>query len=66
MISPTLAQIREWPATVSVAEAAAALGVSPSTAYEWIRSGEFPVRVISVGRCRRVVTADLVRLLGDD
>jgi len=61
--APTLAQIRDWPATVDVPRAAQALGISRSTAYEWIRLGEFPVPVISVRHKHRVPTAGLVRLL---
>ena len=65
MTAPTLAEVREWPATVDVATAARALGVATSTAYEWIARREFPVRVLTVGRRRRVVTADLIRLLSE-
>ena len=61
--APTLAEVRDWPATVDVPLAASALGMSRSTAYEWIRLGEFPVPVISVRHKHRVPTAGLVRLL---
>jgi len=61
--APTLAEIQLWPATCSVTEAAAALGVSASAAYEAVRIGQFPVRCLRVRRRRVVVTADLVRLL---
>ena len=63
MSAPTLAEIRQWPATVDVEKAAAALGISRTTAYEAIRRGDFPVAVISVRSRRRVVTAALVALL---
>lgn len=59
----TLAQIRKLPATVDVETAAAALGVSRSTAYEWLRAGEFPAKTISVRRRHRVITASLLQLL---
>ena len=59
----TLAEIRKWPATVDVETAAAALGVSRSTAYEAIRTNSFPVRVITVSRRKVVVTAQLLALL---
>lgn len=65
MTAPTLDEVRTWPATVDVVTAAKALGVSPSTAYEAIARGDFPVRVISVRRRYRVVTAGLVRLLSE-
>jgi excisionase family DNA binding protein len=60
---PSLAAIRRWPATCSVEDAAAAIGVSRTTAYELVRAGEAPFAVISVRGRRRVVTASLVRLL---
>jgi hypothetical protein len=63
IVAPTLSEIRRWPATVDVPTAASALGISKSTAYEWIRLGEFPVPVISVRHKHRVPTAGLVRLL---
>lgn len=61
--APTLAEIRMWPATVDVRQAALALGIATSTAYEWIKIGEFPVPVISVRHRHRVPTAGLIRLL---
>jgi len=63
MTTPTLAEVMRWPATVDVPTAASALGISRSTAYEWIRLGLFPVPVISVRHRHRVPTAGLVRLL---
>jgi hypothetical protein len=60
MKAPTLAEIREWPATVDVTAAARALGIAPSTAYEWLKLGQFPVRVISVRGRHRVVTSSLL------
>ena len=59
----TLAQIRRWPPTVPVEDAARALGTSRSTAYEAISSGTFPVQTIRVSRRIRVLTADLLRVL---
>jgi excisionase family DNA binding protein len=63
MTSPTLSEVKSWPATVDVTRAASALGISKSTAYEWIRTGQFPCAVISVGHKYRVVTAGLIHLL---
>lgn len=62
---PTLAEIRKWPATVDVDHAALALGCSRSTAYEAIRCGTFPAKVISVSRRKVIVTSSLIELLGD-
>ncbi|MFF4933581.1 helix-turn-helix domain-containing protein [Streptomyces griseofuscus] len=60
---PTLADVKNWPATVEVPRAALALGCSRSQLYELIRRGEAPVAVLSFGARHRVVTASLVRLL---
>lgn len=60
---PSLAQIRRWPATVSVADGAAAIGISRSMAYELIAAGEEPFQVLNVRGRYRVVTASLIDLL---
>jgi hypothetical protein len=62
--SVKLDQIQSWPAAVDVPDAADALGISRAQAYVSVRRGDFPARVIKVGRRFKVVTADLVRLLG--
>ncbi|MEV4033461.1 helix-turn-helix transcriptional regulator [Streptomyces umbrinus] len=62
-IVPTLDEVRSWPATVGVPDAATALGVSKTHLYELIRSGRSPVQVLPLGNRQRVVTASLVRLL---
>ncbi|MEV6752383.1 DNA-binding protein [Streptomyces sp. NPDC051214] len=59
---PTLDEIRSWPATVGVEQAAKALGISASNLYDLVRRGEAPLRVLDLGS-KRVVTASLVRLL---
>lgn len=61
--APTLAEVRNWPATVGVPEAARAIGCSKSQLYDLIKRGEAPVRVLSFGTRHRVVTASLLRLL---
>jgi predicted DNA-binding transcriptional regulator AlpA len=57
-----------WPEdepTVSVYPTAAQLlGMGRSSAYDTVKRGEFPVRVIACGNKLRVPTADLRRLLG--
>ncbi len=63
---PTLVEIRRWPATVSVEEAAAALGVSRAHAYECARAGTLPVKTLRVGGRIRVITASILTALGDD
>jgi hypothetical protein len=59
----TMREIRKLPATVDVETAARVIGVARSTAYEWIRLGQFPGRVISVKHRHRVVTASLIAAL---
>lgn len=66
---PTLTDIRQWPATCSVRQAARAIGCSPTHLAALIRRGESPVKTVPLGSSRRqlVITADLVRLLsGED
>jgi hypothetical protein len=63
MDGPTLAEIRDWPATVSVPTAARAIGVSRSHLNDLIRRGEAPVKTLNFGRRNVVVTASLIRLL---
>jgi hypothetical protein len=61
---PTLEDIRTWPATVSVPDAAKAMGISKSYLHALIRNGESPVRTLPCGPNRhRVITASLLRLL---
>ena len=62
----TLDEVRRWPALVSMAQAARALGIGTVTAYDWHRRGDFPVPVLRVGSRRRVRTADLIRYLEAD
>lgn len=66
MKAPTLAQVRGWPAAVDVPAAALALRMSRSTAYEAIRTGDFPAKVLTVRGRHRVITASLIRILEDD
>lgn len=62
-VQPTLADVRKWPATVSVALAASAIGCSKSHLHELIKRGDCPVKTIPLGARHVVITADLVRLL---
>jgi predicted DNA-binding transcriptional regulator AlpA len=63
---PTLDEIRRWPATVSVEQAAAALGISRAHAYDAIRASTFPARALSVGRRIRVTTSSILAVLDAD
>ncbi|WP_216651381.1 hypothetical protein [Actinomadura litoris] len=61
---PTADDIRKWPATVDVATASRAIGISRSYGYELAKRGEFPVESLTVGSVTRVLTTDLMRKLG--
>ncbi|MFC6088233.1 DNA-binding protein [Saccharothrix lopnurensis] len=63
---PTLAEVRRWPATVNVAKAASAFGISRSHAYELITTGDFPAKVIKLRSTYRVITESIVRALSDE
>jgi hypothetical protein len=60
---PTLAEIKEWPATVNVPQAALALGISKRHLYELIKRGQAPVKVLPFGTRSVVTTQSLVTLL---
>jgi excisionase family DNA binding protein len=57
---PTLDQVRSWPPTVDVEEAATALGVSRGHLYAAIKRGECSVKTIKIGSRIRVLTISLV------
>ncbi|MFF5546829.1 helix-turn-helix transcriptional regulator [Streptomyces sp. MB22_4] len=52
-----------WDGTGSVEDASKALGFSRAKGYDLIRNGQFPCRVLRIGRRTRVVTASLLRVL---
>jgi predicted DNA-binding transcriptional regulator AlpA len=65
MTAPTMDEIRQWPPTVPLwPDAAGALGLSRTAAYELVRRGELPVRTLRLGRLIRVPTAELLTVLG--
>jgi excisionase family DNA binding protein len=67
MTSRTSLDLRGLPPTLTVEQAAEILGCGRTLAYELIRRGEFPSRVIRLGRRRYVIpTADLLRVIGVD
>lgn len=57
-------ELLDLPPTVNVVTAARALGISAHKAYELIRSGAFPVKVLPLGRTVKVPTASLWEALG--
>lgn len=64
--APTLDDVRAWAATVHVARAATAFGISRSHAYDLIARGEFPAKVIQLGSTYRVLTASIVQVLSGE
>jgi predicted DNA-binding transcriptional regulator AlpA len=66
MTWPTLAEIRDqWPATVDVPTAGKAFGISRSHAYELVKRGQFPAKVIQVGSRYRVITESIIQVLSN-
>ncbi|QDN81818.1 DNA-binding protein [Streptomyces sp. S1A1-7] len=63
---PTLADIRTWPATVSVPKGAQALGCSANHLHDRIRRGDSPVKTLQFGARNVVITADLLRVLSGE
>jgi predicted DNA-binding transcriptional regulator AlpA len=53
-------------ATVSLPEAARVLGVNCTTAWDLLKRGEFPIRVLILGSRNRVMKMDLARFLAGD
>jgi predicted DNA-binding transcriptional regulator AlpA len=65
MTAPTIDELRRWPPTVPLwPDAASALGLSRTAAYDLVRRGELPVRTLRLGRLLRVPTAELLAVLG--
>jgi excisionase family DNA binding protein len=63
----TPAALRALPPTVPLwPTAAQVLGVGRSTAYEMARSGEWPTRLLRLGKLIRVPTAELLAYVGAD
>jgi excisionase family DNA binding protein len=59
--------LHRLPPTLTVEQAAAILGCGRTLAYELVRRGDFPSRVIRLGSRRYVIpTADLLRVIGID
>jgi predicted DNA-binding transcriptional regulator AlpA len=59
-----LGDLNALPPTLAVEAAGHILGCGRSLAYDLVRRGEFPCRVLRVGRLYRIPTADLLDVLG--
>jgi hypothetical protein len=63
----TLAALKEGPPTVPLwPTACRACGLGRTRGFELAKRGEFPVRVLRLGRRYSVPTAELIRHLGGD
>lgn len=60
----TKAELLALPVTVDIVTAGRAFGLGRSGAYDLAARGDFPCRVVKVGRARRVPRAELLRVLG--
>jgi predicted DNA-binding transcriptional regulator AlpA len=60
----TAEDLLRLPPTIDVGMGGQAFGIGRTTAYQLARKGQFPCRIIRAGRACRVVTADLLRVLG--
>lgn len=60
----TRKQLLDLPATANLKTAFRAVGVGETKGREMVRNGTFPVRLLKVGKRYKVVTADLLALLG--
>lgn len=59
-----LLDLAERSPTVGLPVAGRAFGLGANASYDAYRRGEFPVRVLKLGRKLRVPTADILRALG--
>jgi hypothetical protein len=60
---PSLDEIRAWPPTVSVPQAARAFGTSKRTMYEALARPDCPVQSVRMNHRIHVITASLVQVL---
>jgi len=60
----SLAELGELPAVIDLVTAGRALGLGRTKSYELARSGEFPCRILRVGKTYLVPTPELFTLLG--
>jgi hypothetical protein len=56
----TLDEVKGWPPTIDVDEAALALGVSKGHIYNSIKRGQFPIKIIQIGSRTKIVTVSLL------
>ena len=57
-------ELLQLPAVIDLPTAADVLGVGHSSAYELVRTGQWPTPILRLGRLIRVPTAPLLTLVG--
>lgn len=62
----TVKAVRQLGMTTDVETAAAIIGIGRTLAYDLVRTDEFPVRLIRLGRRVVVPVPDLLKFLGAD
>lgn len=65
-ISMSRAELDALPVSFDLPTAGRALGLGRTKSYELARAGEFPCRVLPLGRQFRVTKAELFRVLGTE
>ncbi|MFF3689997.1 integrase [Streptomyces sp. NPDC002187] len=60
----TRAELLALPAAVDLDTANRALSIGRSTGYALAKRGQYPCRVLRLGNAYRVITADLLSILG--
>ncbi|MEE1786987.1 hypothetical protein PUR71_29380 [Streptomyces sp. SP17BM10] len=60
----TADELLALPVAIDLDTANRALGIGRSTGYGLAKAGEYPVRVLRLGSTYRVVTSELLKLLG--
>jgi hypothetical protein len=60
----TREELLALPAAVDLGTGNRALGLGRSKGYELAKRGQYPCKVLRLGKAYRVVTADLLNLLG--
>jgi hypothetical protein len=64
MMAMTRDELLSLPAVVDLPTAARVLGIGRGAAYELVRTGRWPTRVLRLGRLIKVPTAPLLQIVG--
>jgi hypothetical protein len=60
----TRAELAALPPAIDLVTAGRALGIGRTKTYELVKADDFPVKILRLGNSYRVVTADLLLVLG--